>query len=165
MKSLGRHGPQRFHPPFALNPQRQDAVVLRAGACGEPVDDFLLEHQHGALEGIRTGKEVLHDRPARGIRQIAKEFDRSFFEEAADVELRSVGMMHLDRGLVRITHLQPCGEAGVEFHQDQLPDPADEMTAQGSRAGTDLHDRILRPGIQLIYDPPGHVRVAEEILP
>ena len=135
------------------------------GVAREAVDDFLLQHDHRALEGVRAAEQVFHDRAAAGVGEIAEKFQRAVFEKLAAVEFHAVGMMDFHARVVAEPVLQRLRQAGVELDEDQLPDLSDQMLAQRSGARADFHHRVVRRDFELGDDPARHVRVDEEILP
>ena len=56
VKRLGRHGAEGFHLPIRLCPQRENSVILGAGRRAEAIDDFLLQHDHRAVERVRAAE-------------------------------------------------------------------------------------------------------------
>lgn len=66
-KCFGRDGAEGVDVPSGLDAEGEDAVVFRARRGVEAVDDFFLEHNHGALEGVRWREKIFHDRAACGV--------------------------------------------------------------------------------------------------
>lgn len=165
MECFRRECLQGADVPVLLDPQREQSVGTLPGGSRHAPDEFFLQHENGAGDGRGQGKEILQNRAARRIGQVAEQFHGAFGKERAGIPRGAVGLVHFYMRCVRPAFFLISGEARVKFHKDKFAAERRGIFSEGARAGAYFDDAVAGGDCEVRDYPPGGFFVGQKVLP
>ncbi len=118
----------------------EQAVIAGAGAGGDALSDFMLDHHDGAVDDGVRGEEVKEDVGGDVVGEIAddEELAVAVGSEGGQIGSQNVLLKDFDLRVAGELCAQARSEAAVEFDGDEALGTAGEEAGDGAAAGADF---------------------------